>query len=379
LHSHFHFQPYAFNSSRRFFHFKQENKVMVHRMNRYEQLRQKLSQQPRRWLVTGAAGFIGSHLVAHLLKLNQSVVGVDNFLTGSRKNLEAVKQEVGGEVWPRFHFLEGDIREPAVCRQICENVELVLHQAALSSVPRSIARPADTHTHNVEGFLNLQLAARDADVKAFVYASSSAVYGDHPSLPKREEAIGRPLSPYALSKWINELYAELFSRCYGMSSIGLRYFNVFGPRQDPNGPYAPVIPLWIDAMIEGRAVGINGDGETSRDFCYVENVIQANLLAAYWSVKNPQPASAQVFNVAAGSCTSLNQLFYLLRDELTPRFPKLASSLPKYAPFRVGDVRHSQADIRQIQEILGYDSSHSLAEGLKEYLAWYLANPASPA
>jgi UDP-N-acetylglucosamine/UDP-N-acetylgalactosamine 4-epimerase len=367
---HLHFQPYEFNSSRLLFRFK----VMVHRMNRYEQLRRELSHQPRRWLVTGAAGFIGSHLVAHLLKLNQSVVGVDNFLTGSRKNLAAVEKEVGAENWSRFHFLEGDIREPAICRQICENVELVLHQAALSSVPRSIAGPADTHTHNVEGFLNLQLAARDAGVKGFIYASSSAVYGDHPSLPKREEAIGRPLSPYALSKWINELYAELFARCYGMSSIGLRYFNVFGPRQDPNGSYAPVIPRWIDAMIQGRAVGINGDGETSRDFCYVENVIQANLLAADWAIKNPQPASAQVFNVAAGSCTSLNQLFYLLRDELTPRFPKLAGTLPNYSPFRVGDVRHSQADIRQIQEILGYHSSHSLAEGLKEYLEWYLAN-----
>ncbi len=338
-------------------------------MNRNEQLCRQLPHQPRQWLVTGAAGFIGSHLVARLLKLNQSVVGIDNFLTGSRKNLEVVNAEVGDAAWARFHFIEGDLREPAVCRHGCEQAELILHQAALGSVPRSIAKPADTHAHNVDGFLNLQLAARQAGIRALVYASSSAVYGDHPALPKREESIGRPLSPYALSKRINELHAELFARCYGMSSIGLRYFNVFGPRQDPHGPYAAVIPQWIDALTRGRPVVLHGDGETSRDFCYVDNVVQANLLAADWLTRNSSPASAQIFNVATGSRTSLSQLFNLLREELLPRFPALSEIRPHYTAFRDGDVRHSQADISRIQEILGYGPSHSLAEGLRELLA----------
>ena len=344
-------------------------------MNRYEQLQQEMSRQPRRWLVTGAAGFIGSHLVARLLKLNQTVGGLDNFLTGSRKNLEAVHAEVGEDLWAKFKFLEGDIRDLATCQQVCAGADFVLHQAALGSVPRSIALPADTHAHNINGFLNMQLAAREAGVRAFVYASSSAVYGDNSALPKREDAIGRPLSPYALSKWVNELYAEIFARCYGMSSIGLRYFNVFGPRQDPNGPYAAVIPKWIDAMIKGQPICINGDGETSRDFCYVNNTVQANLLAADWLADPAHKAlvpSAQVFNVAAGGRTTLNQLFYLLRDELALTHPSLAGSLPVYGPFRAGDVRHSQADVRQIQDTLGYLSTQNLAEGLKEFLPQYL-------
>jgi len=344
-------------------------------MNRYELLQLEMSKQPRRWLVTGAAGFIGSHLVVHLLKLNQSVTGLDNFLTGSRKNLEAVRAEVGEASWSKFKFLEGDIREWATCQQVCAGTDIVLHQAALGSVPRSIAKPADTHAHNINGFLNMQLAAHEAGVKAFVYASSSAVYGDNSALPKREEAIGRPLSPYALSKWVNELYADIFSRCYGMSSIGLRYFNVFGPRQDPNGPYAAVIPKWVDAMIKGQPIYINGDGETSRDFCYVNNTVQANLLAADW-LANPAHKSlvpsAQVFNVAAGDRTTLKQLFYMLRDELAVTYPLLAGSLPVYGPFRAGDVRHSQADVRQIQDTLGYLSIQNLAEGLKEFLPCYL-------
>ncbi len=344
-------------------------------MNRYEQLQQEMSKQPRRWLVTGAAGFIGSHLVARLLKLNQTVGGLDNFLTGSWKNLEAVRAEVGEDLWSKFKFLEGDIRDLAICQQVCAGADFVLHQAALGSVPRSIAQPADTHAHNINGFLNMQLAAREAGVKAFVYASSSAVYGDNSALPKREEIIGRPLSPYALSKWVNELYAEIFARCYGMSSIGLRYFNVFGPRQDPNGPYAAVIPKWIDAMIKGQPICINGDGETSRDFCYVNNTVQANLLAADWLADPAHQTlvpSAQVFNVAAGGRTTLNQLFYLLRDELVVTHPSLAGSLPVYGPFRAGDVRHSQADVRQIQDTLAYLSTQDLAEGLKEFLPQYL-------
>jgi UDP-N-acetylglucosamine 4-epimerase len=346
-------------------------------MNRYGQLQQKLAGQPCRWLVTGAAGFIGSHLVADLLKLNQTVVGVDNFLTGARKNLDAVRAEVGEERWGRFTFFENDVRDFAVCQRACAGVDFVLHQAALGSVPRSIARPADTHDHNINGFLNILVAARDAKVKAFVYASSSAVYGDHTALPKREEAIGRPLSPYALSKWVNELYAEMFARCYGMGSIGLRYFNVFGPRQDPAGPYAAVIPKWINAMVRGEKILINGDGETSRDFCYVSNTVQANLLAADWladSTRTASAPSAQVFNVAAGGRTPLNQLFYLLRNELSQTRPALAAFQPEYGPFRTGDVRHSQADVGRISEVLGYVSTHNLAEGLQAYLPWYLKN-----
>lgn len=343
-------------------------------MNRYSQLRQELPLQPRRWLVTGAAGFVGSHLLASLLKAKQTVVGVDNFLTGARENLEAVRQEIGDVDWSRFQFLEGDLRDPSVCREACESAEVVLHQAALGSIPRSIARPADTHANNVDGFLNLLLAARDAGVKAFVFASSSSVYGDHPVQPRREEAIGHPLSPYALSKQINEFYAALFARCYGMSSIGLRYFNVFGARQNVNGPYAAVIPQWITAMAQGRTVRINGDGNTSRDFTYVENVVQANWLAADWLVRNHPAPEARIFNVATGTRISLNELFALLRSELSVHFPALAGMHPEYGPFRAGDVRHSQADIRQIQEILDYCPTHNLPLGLKESLAWYLAN-----
>jgi UDP-N-acetylglucosamine/UDP-N-acetylgalactosamine 4-epimerase len=344
-------------------------------MNRYEQLRQELSHQPRCWLVTGAAGFIGSHLVSELLKLNQIVVGLDNFLTGSRKNLAAVQSEVGADLWSRMHLVEGDIRDLLTCRRVCADVDYVLHQAALGSVPRSLAQPLDTHAHNITGFLNMQIAARDAGVNAFVYASSSAVYGDNQVLPKREESIGRPLSPYALSKWTNELYAELFARSYGMNSIGLRYFNVFGPRQDPDGPYAAVIPQWIAAILQNKPVCINGDGETSRDFCYVNNVVQANLLAADWlarGVAGAQSARPWVFNVAAGGRTTLNQLFRLLREELALSHPGLGALQPVYGPFRAGDVRHSQADIQQIKAALGYVSTHGLAEGLKTSLPWYV-------
>ena len=346
-------------------------------MTRFEQLQKELTDNPRRWLITGAAGFIGSHLVSQLLRIGQTVVGLDNFVTGSRRNLEAVRLEVGNVFQTNFQFIEGDIRDSVVCQRSCAEVDYVLHQAALGSVPRSLARPLDTHEHNVTGFLNLQLAARDAGVKAFVYASSSAVYGDHPALPKREEAIGRPLSPYALSKWANELYGDMFARCYGMSSVGLRYFNVFGPRQDPEGPYAAVIPKWITAIIQGNQVCINGDGETSRDFCYVKNVVQANILAAEWLSSSKAACGescARVFNVAAGGRTTLNQLFSLLRDELARKFPSRASLQPIYGPFRNGDVRHSQADIRQIHENLGYICSYNLAEGLKESLPWYLDN-----
>ena len=337
-------------------------------MSRYKQLQQKLIGQPRRWLVTGAAGFIGSHLVADLLKLNQIVGGVDNFLTGSRKNLEAVRAEVGENLWSKFAFLEGDIREVATCQQVCAGADFVLHQAALGSVPRSIARPADTHDHNINGFLNILVAARDAQVKAFVYASSSAVYGDHTALPKREEAIGRPLSPYALSKWINELYAEMFARCYGMGSIGLRYFNVFGPRQDPNGAYAAVIPKWITALLKRQPIHINGDGETSRDFCFINNVVQANLLAA---TTTNSDAVNQAYNVAVGERTTLNQLYRFILDGLRRRDATLPDAKPVYQDFRAGDVRHSLADVGKAQRLLGYAPTHQLGEGLESALDWY--------
>jgi len=346
-------------------------------MTRYDILRQKLVQHPKTWLITGAAGFIGSHIVENLLKLNQTVVGVDNFSTGYRHNIKAVRSEVGEILWPRFSLIEGDIRDLETCLKACARVDYVLHQAALGSVPRSITQPADTHAHNINGFLNMQLAVRETGAKAFVYASSSAVYGNNATLPKSEEAIGRPLSPYALSKWINELYAEIFSRCYGISSIGLRYFNVFGPRQDPGGPYAAVIPKWINAMNRGETVLINGDGETSRDFCYVDNTVQANLLAADWladPVRARSQPEAQVFNVAAGGRTTLNQLFHLLRNELARTRPTLTAFQPEFGPFRAGDVRHSQADVGRISEVLGYASTHNLAEGLQAYLPWYLKN-----
>jgi UDP-N-acetylglucosamine/UDP-N-acetylgalactosamine 4-epimerase len=304
--------------------------------------------------------------------LDQTVVGLDNFLTGSRDNLEAIQREAGGEACSRFQFLEGDLRDAAVCRQACSGVNLVLHQAALGSVTRSLDKPADSHIQNTDTFINLLVAAREAGVQAFVYASSSSVYGDHQGLPKREELIGRPLSPYALTKWINELYADLFARCHGMSSIGLRYFNVFGPRQNTKGPYAAVIPQWIAAMAKGQPVCINGDGESSRDFCHVANVVQANLLAADWLCGNPQPPHAQIFNVAAGSRTSLNDLFLLIRNELAPHFPGLAERGPVYGPFRAGDIRHSQADITKAQQVLGYVPSHDLAKGLGELIRLYL-------
>jgi UDP-N-acetylglucosamine 4-epimerase len=328
-------------------------------------------------LVTGAAGFIGSHLVETLLKLGQQVVGLDNFATGSRRNLESVREAVRAGCWRSFLFLESDIRELDACRSACEGVDYVLHQAALGSVPRSIKQPLDTHEANISGSLNIQLAARDVGVKAFVYASSSAVYGDQADLPKREPCIGRALSPYALTKRVNELYAEVFVRCYGSSSVGLRYFNVFGPRQDPAGPYAAVIPKWIAALVRGEQICINGDGETSRDFCYVANAVQANLLAAALLAEKHGPGNepdSYIFNVAGGGRTTLNELFKLLRQGVASRFPSVAEAEPDHGPFREGDIRHSQADLTQVCRLLGYEPSHNVLEGLQESLAWYLAN-----
>ncbi len=323
----------------------------------------------RRWLVTGSAGFIGSHLVETLLGLGQEVVSLDNFATGHRANLEEVRRAVGEDAWRRHRFIEGDIVDPATCRQACQGVDVVLHQAALGSVPRSIEDPLRTHAANATGFLNMLVAARDAGVRRFVYAASSSTYGDEPSLPKVEDVIGRPLSPYAVTKYVNELYADVFARCYGVESIGLRYFNVFGARQDPEGAYAAVIPRWVRAMTRGERVAVYGDGETSRDFCYVGNVVQANLRAA---VATDPAALNQVYNVAVGDRTTLNDLHRVLVDLLRERLPGLRPAAPVHEPFRAGDVRHSQADIGKAQRLLGYVPTHDLRAGLREALSWYV-------
>jgi UDP-N-acetylglucosamine 4-epimerase len=330
-------------------------------MTSYEQLREQLHREPKSWLITGVAGFIGSNLLETLLKLDQRVVGLDNFATGHQRNLDEVQGLVTPEQWARFRFIKGDICSLDDCQKACAGVDYVLHQAAIGSVPRSLLDPVTTNASNIDGFLNMLLAARDAKVARFVYAASSSTYGDHPGLPKVEDAIGRPLSPYAVTKYVNELYAEVFARCYGFESIGLRYFNVFGPRQDPDGAYAAVIPKWTTAMIMGEPVYINGDGETSRDFTFVDNAVQINLLAA--TCQTPE-AINQVYNVAVGERTTLNDLYAQLRLSLTPDFPHLRDAKPVYRDFREGDVRHSQADISKAQKLLGYQPSHRFAEGL---------------
>lgn len=339
-----------------------------HTVTRYEELCQSLLSTPKTWLITGVAGFIGSNLLETLLKLDQQVVGLDNFATGHQRNLDEVQSLVSVEQWGRFRFIKGDIRELSDCQHACEGVDYVLHQAALGSVPRSLADPITTNATNISGFLNMLVAARDAKVKSFTYAASSSTYGDHPALPKVEENIGNPLSPYAVTKYVNELYADVFARCYGFQAIGLRYFNVFGPRQDPDGAYAAVIPKWTASLLKGETVFINGDGETSRDFCFVANAVQANLLAA--TTCNPE-ALAQVYNVAVGDRTTLNDLFMLLRDNLVPHGVK-SDVQPTYRDFRAGDVRHSQANIAKAQQRLGYAPTHRLAEGVSVAMPWYV-------
>ena len=340
-------------------------------MTPYEKLQVTLRAEPKKWLVTGAAGFIGSNLVEALLKLEQSVVGLDNFATGKRANLEEVQRLVTPRQWRRFKFIAGDIREGAACQRACQGVDYVLHQGALGSVPRSIAEPLNSHEANVNGTLNMLLAARDQQVRAFVYASSSSVYGDHPALPKVEDRVGHLLSPYATTKAVNELYADVFGRVYNLPCVGLRYFNVFGPRQDPEGAYAAVIPKWLAALLKGEAVRINGDGETSRDFCYVANVVQANLLAA--TATKPKAVN-QVYNIAVGARTTLNQLFELLVDGLTPDAPVAKRPKPVYSDFRAGDVRHSHADISKAKRLLGYRPTHRIDQGLSEAMVWYRKN-----
>lgn len=335
----------------------------------YEAVRANLRAHPRRWLITGVAGFVGSNLLETLLRLGQYVTGLDNFMTGYRSNLDQVSALVGPAAWERFRFVEGDIRCLATCKDACKGVEVVLHQAALGSVGRSIEDPILTSDINMIGFLNVLVAARDAGVRRLVYAASSATYGDHPGLPKVEDRIGRPLSPYALTKHVNEVYADMFARCYKTESIGLRYFNVFGPRQDPDGPYAAVIPQWFSAMINNAQLNINGDGDSSRDFCFIDNAVQANLLA---SMATDAAAVNQVYNVAVNARTSLNQLYAMMRGMLDERFPHLQDYAPHYTEFRVGDVRHSQADISKAARLLGYQPTHKLEQGLRDSLAWYI-------
>ncbi|EPP4297523.1 NAD-dependent epimerase/dehydratase family protein [Vibrio navarrensis] len=336
-------------------------------MTKYEQIQQELVKSPKTWLVTGVAGFIGSNLLEKLLKLDQIVVGLDNFATGHQHNLDEVQSLVTAEQWERFRFIEGDIRDYPSCEKAVKGVDYVLHQAALGSVPRSIADPLTTNAANITGFLNMLQASKEAQVKSFTYAASSSTYGDHPALPKVEENIGNPLSPYAVTKYVNELYAGVYARTYGFKTIGLRYFNVFGRRQDPNGAYAAVIPKWIAAMIKGETIYINGDGETSRDFCYVDNVVQLNILSA----TSNEETKNEVYNVAVGDRTTLNELYDTIRNILYENNISVESG-PIYKEFRSGDVRHSQASIEKAKINFSYKPSFRITEGLIKTVNWYM-------
>ncbi len=336
-------------------------------MTTLETTERTLRASPATWLVTGAAGFIGSHLCQRLLLLGQRVRALDNFATGHQHNIDALLEEAAGA--GTFEFIEGDIRSLADCRRAVQGAHYVLHEAALGSVPRSLEDPLLTNAANIDGFINMLVAARDTGVRRFVYAASSSTYGDHPGLPKVEDEIGKPLSPYAVTKYVNELYADVFGRAYGMQTIGLRYFNVFGPRQDPEGAYAAVIPRWFGELTAGQRCQINGDGETSRDFCYIDNVVQANVLAA--TAESPEAVN-QVYNVAFGGRTTLNELYYGIRDLLSARQPELATLEPVYGAFRDGDVRHSQADISKAGQLLGYTPAFDVGEGLARTAAWFM-------
>lgn len=368
-------------------------------MTKYEQLQDHLRTNQYTWLVTGVAGFIGSNLLENLLILNQKVVGLDNFETGYQHNIDQAIQDAAAAlaapsssrhvvsriaegngaanpvlecnhpVTNNFTFIQGDIKDLETCNQACTGVDFVLHQAALGSVPRSIEDPIRTNGANIDGYLNMLVAARDAKVKRFVYAASSSTYGDHPDLPKVEDKIGNPLSPYAVTKVVNELYASVFARTYGFKTIGLRYFNIFGKRQDPNGAYAAVIPKWVASILKGEEVFINGDGETSRDFCYIANTVQMNLLAA---LAEDGPATDQVYNVARNDRTSLNQLYEMIEDLLMQKVDGLKKNSPSYRDFRAGDVRHSLADITKAKQLLGYEPSHRIGAGMEEAMEWYV-------
>jgi UDP-N-acetylglucosamine 4-epimerase len=342
-------------------------------MDVYERIQSELKEKPKTWLVTGAAGFIGSHLVEKLLKLNQNVLGIDNFSTGFQKNINSIQTMVTKRQWQNFKFYKRDICNYAECEQSCKGVDFVLHQAALGSVPRSINDPIATNDVNISGFLNILTACKETKVKSFIYAASSSTYGDNTNLPKKEEIIGNQLSPYAVTKYVNELYASVYSKCYGINTTGLRYFNVFGPRQDPDGAYAAVIPLWVNSMINDKDIYINGDGETSRDFCYIDNVIQANILAAtkqFYNSNNPK-GEAHIYNIAVGENTSLNKLFEIINYNLNQLGIQIKSKKIN-RQFRKGDVMHSLADITKVNQNLGYVPSHDIKKGLKETIKWYI-------
>ena len=339
-------------------------------MSAYSELTKSMTAEPSRWLITGVAGFIGSNLLETLLKLGQTVVGLDNFMTGYQKNLDMVRDIVGPEAWSRFTFIEGDIRDIETCHAACQGVQHVLHAAALGSVPRSIDDPLLSNSCNITGYLHMLVAARDAGVKSFVYAASSSTYGDSPELPKVEDKIGSPLSPYAVTKYVDELYADVFNRCYGFSSVGLRYFNVFGQRQDPYGAYAAVIPQWFSSLIKQETVFVNGDGETSRDFCYIDNVVQANLLASFAQ----GDATNKIYNVAFGQRTTLNELFGLIKEEVARHKPDVMGAQCVHRDYRAGDVRHSLADISRAHNLLGYDPQFDVRQGLRLAGDWYAAN-----
>lgn len=341
-------------------------------MSQYQKIQENLKNNPKIWLISGVAGFIGSNLLEALLKLDQKVVGLDNFATGHQHNIDQALEDAGVDsTTENFNFIEGDIRNIDTCHQACKGVDYVLHQAALGSVPRSIEDPATTNQTNIDGFLNMLIAARDAEVERFVYAASSSTYGDHPDLPKIENKIGNPLSPYAVTKLVDELYASVFARTYGFKTIGLRYFNIFGKRQDPNGAYAAVIPKWVASILNGDEVFINGTGETSRDFCYIDNTVQMNLLAA--TTSNPEAVN-QVYNTALNDRTSLNQLYGLIQDRLLVLKPELKKKKPTYRDFRAGDVMHSQADISKAQSLLAYEPTHKINQGLDEAMEWYVGD-----
>ena len=342
-------------------------------MPNYQLIKVQLKSEPKVWLITGVAGFIGSNLLEYLLKLDQTVVGLDNFATGHQCNLDEVQGLVTETQWRNFNFIEGDIGNYKTCVSAVKGVDFVLHQAALGSVPRSIADPIASNAANISGFLNVMQAAKEEGVKSFTYAASSSTYGDHPALPKVEENIGNPLSPYAVTKYVNELYAGVYARSYGFKTIGLRYFNVFGLRQDPNGAYAAVIPKWTAAMIQGEDVFINGDGETSRDFCFIENTLQMNILAATAQDENKD----QIYNVAVGDRTTLNDLYATIKASLASTGIQVTSD-PVYRDFRIGDVRHSQADISKAKIKLGYSPEFTILQGIQKAMPWYIKNIAGP-
>ncbi|WP_411032146.1 SDR family oxidoreductase [Spongiimicrobium sp. 3-5] len=316
-------------------------------------------------LVTGGAGFIGSNLCEFLLNNGNSVTCLDNFATGKRENIAPLSSN------SRFSLIEGDIRDLDTCQQACKDVDYVLHQAALGSVPRSINDPITSNDVNVSGFLNMLVAARDAKVKRFVYAASSSTYGDSKNMPKIEDIIGKPLSPYAITKYVNELYADIFNNTYGLETVGLRYFNVFGRKQDPNGAYAAVIPKFVLQLMEHTSPVINGDGSFSRDFTYIDNVIQMNIKAI---VTDNKEAVNTVYNVAFGERTDLNQLVALLKEFLSEFDAKIADVNAKYGPTRQGDVPHSLASIDKAKKLLGYDPQFDIQKGLKQAVRWYWEN-----